>query len=118
MGASSHEFTQFVIEQLVSIPGLSTGRFFGGIGVKSEATQFAMIMDGSLFFTVDDESRKKYEQMGSKCFSYGTKKGRVDVRKYFEVPADLLEDSTQLVVLARAAIAVARKAKTSQQPRK
>ena len=117
MGGSSQEFIEFVLEQLVSIPGLSTSRFFGGIGVKSEATQFAMIMDGALYFTVDDKSRQTYEQMGSQCFSYDTKKGRVDVRKYYEVPAELLEDHAQLVTLARAAIDVAQKSKTSQKPR-
>jgi DNA transformation protein len=117
VGTSSKKFIEFVLEQLDSLPRLSTNRFFGGVAVKSESIQFAMIMDGVLYFTVDDNSRPGYEQMGSRCFSYHTKNGRVSVRKYFEVPTELLEDEEQLVILARTALEVARKSKTSKKSR-
>jgi len=51
--------------------------------------------------------------MGSDCFSYDTKKKRVAVKKYYSVPADMLEDQEQLVALARESIRVARSAKKS-----
>ncbi len=66
-----------------------------------------MIMGNSLYFVVDDSTREKYEKMGSGCFSYLTKKGRVQVKKYYAVPAELIEDQEQLVLLAREAIRVA-----------
>jgi DNA transformation protein len=52
--------------------------------------------------------------MGSGCFSYTTKKGRVDVKKYYEVPAEFLEDQERLLGLANESIDVARKAKKSK----
>jgi DNA transformation protein len=116
VGASSAEFKAYVMEQLADLPSISTARFFGGVSLHSGPTQFAMIMDGSLYFVVDDTSRPEYEAMGSQCFSYLTKKGRVDVRKYFEVPADLIEDQDRLMGLAKTALKAARSSakKTSQ----
>jgi DNA transformation protein len=49
--------------------------------------------------------------MGSSCFSYRTRKGSVDVKKYYEVPGDLLEDRERLLDLARESIEIARRLK-------
>jgi len=66
-----------------------------------------MIMDGTLYFAVDEALRGEYEKFGSQCFSYDSKKGRVDVRRFYEVPADFLEDPAQLVAFARRSIVAA-----------
>lgn len=73
-----------------------------------------MMMGNSLYFVVDETSRKKYEQAGMQPFSYLTKRGRVHVRKYFELPEDVLTDSEQLRLWANEAILAAEKAKTSK----
>ncbi len=118
MGASGKEFTTYVLEQLSDLPDPSSASFFGGVGLKSGPIQFAMLMDGSLYFVVNDASRPAYEAMGSQCFSYTTKKGRVDVRKYFEVPSDLIEDQESLLDMARTAIEAARQATSIAASRK
>ena len=110
MGVGSKEFVAFVTEQLRTLGEVTASRFFGGVALKSEAALFGMIMDGALYFAVDDELRSKYRQMGSRCFSYATRKGRVDVKRFFEVPADIVEEPEQLVEFARASIAAARRA--------
>lgn len=114
MSASSDDYAEFVKDQLSSLRGVSTSRFFGGTSLSSDGTQFAMIMGSSLYFVVDDITRPKYEGMGSSCFSYDTKKGRVAVGKYYAVPAELLEDQEQLVSLARESIRVASALKGSR----
>jgi DNA transformation protein and related proteins len=117
MSAGSSDYIEFVKDQLAPLRGISTSRFFGGIGLSSEGTQFAMLMAGSLYFVVDDCTRPKYQKMGSSCFSYGTKNGRVEVAKYYAVPAELLEDQEQLVSLARESIRVASSLKESRTSR-
>ena len=114
MSAGSDDFVEFVKDQLASVRGVSTSRFFGGIALASEGTQFAMIMGGTLYFVVDDRTRPHYEKMGSSCFSYETKKGRVAVEKYYAVPAEVLEDHEQLLLLARESIRVANSLKGSR----
>lgn len=70
-----------------------------------------MIMGNSLYFAVDEDTRKKYEQAGMPSFSYMTKKGRVQVRKYFELPEDVLTDPERLRLWASEAMQVAGKTK-------
>jgi DNA transformation protein and related proteins len=66
-----------------------------------------MIMHNTLYFAVDDGTRKKYEKAGMQPFSYMTKKGRVQVRKYFELPEEVLNNPKQLQLWANESIQVA-----------
>lgn len=111
MGRNSKDYVDFVEEQLAPIPGLASSRFFGGIGLSADGVLFAMIMDNALYFAVGDVTRPRYESMGSRCLWYSTKKGRVDVKKYYELPAEVFEDPDQLLAFAREAVEVARKAR-------
>ena len=78
------------------------------MGLTADGTQFGMVMGNTLYFVVDDTSRPVYEKLGCTCFSYATRKGQVKVNRYFEVPAQALEESAQLVVLANQALEIAR----------
>jgi len=90
---------------------LRASRFFGGVGISRDSVQFAMIMGNNLYFAVDQDSRGKYEQAGMQPFSYMTKRGRVQVRKYFELPETVLTDSEQLRLWAFEAMRIAGKTK-------
>ena len=116
MGEQNSAFSAFVVEQLAPLGSIACARFFGGLSLKSGGVLFAMIMDGTLYFAVDDLSRPEYERLGSSCFSYQTKNGRVDVRRFHAVPADVLDDADQLVSFARRALAAA--AERAPRPRK
>jgi DNA transformation protein len=74
MTTGNNSYVEFVMDQLASLRGIASGSFFGGVGLTSAGTQFAMIMGNSLYFVVDDTTRPRYEKMGSGCFSYDTKK--------------------------------------------
>lgn len=113
MTAPSPDYAAYVVEQLAPIGGVASGRFFGGIGLSAGGLQFAMMMGNTLYFAVNEATRPKYLAMGSACFAYNTKKGRVEVKRYQAVPADVLEDPASLVSLAREAIEVARTLKKS-----
>lgn len=111
MTGSTQEYVDYVLELLEPINNVSSGRFFGGVGLKCEAVQFAMLMGNSLFFVVDDTSRPKYEEKGMGCFWYNTKKKKVNVKKYYEVPGELFDDQDMLIEWARESIKIARKLK-------
>lgn len=101
------EFIAYVRELLSPLPNIHDGSFFGGFAFKSGAKQFAMIMGNSLYFCVDQRSRPKYQALGMEPFSYATKKGRVEVKKYFSAPEDLFEDQEKLILWASEAIQAA-----------
>jgi DNA transformation protein and related proteins len=117
MSAQVSDFAEFIKEQLATVSALATTRFFGGIGLTSDGVQFGMMMGDLLYFVVDNTTRPHYQQQGSNCFSYSTKKGVVNVNRYFEVPAQAIEEPDQLVALATEAIAVARGSKDKQKKR-
>ena len=104
---ASAEYAEYVLELLESIGPVTTSRFFGGIGISRDSTQFAMIMGNSLYFVVDDHTRQKYEKFGMEPFSYATRKGQVKVRRYFELPEEILTDPEQLQQWANESIQVA-----------
>ena len=106
---ASNEFIEYVMELLEPIAVMDGGKFFGGFGIKSNSIQFAMIMDNSLYFVVNDETRPKYEKLKKKPFSYQTKKGTVNVKRYYEVPEDLFDEPDDLIKWAKESIDIAHK---------
>jgi len=102
--SASAEFVRYVHELLTPLGDIRDGKFFGGHAMKHGGKQFAMVMGNTLYFRVDDASRSAYEKRGSKPFSYSTKNGVVQVRKYYAAPAELLDDPAQLLAWARQAI--------------
>ena len=117
--SASAEYTEYVLELLEPLGRVRTTRFFGGIGLCVGNAQFAMIMGNSLYFVVDDSTRPKYEKAGMVPFAYLTKKGRVLVRRYFELPEEILTDAQALKLWAAESIKLAARAKTpgSTRPR-
>jgi DNA transformation protein len=79
---------------------------FGGVGLYLDGLFFALIDDDTLYFKTDDANRTRYEKAGSKPFC--PYPGRPDQSMgYWQVPADVLEDSDELASWAREAMAVA-----------
>lgn len=105
--ANTGEYVEFVRDRLARLGPITTGRFFAGVSLRHDGVQFAMLMGNTLYLVVNDETRPKYVRMGSTCFSYRTSVRRVQVHKYYEVPAGLLENEAELVALAQEAIRVA-----------
>jgi DNA transformation protein len=97
-------FRDFVLDQLSSVPALSSAPFFGGIGLRSGAAFFGVIMDGTLYFSTSPATRVEYEKRGSRCFSY-VKQGKRQETKLFEVPAEVLDDADMLRDWALRAVA-------------
>ena len=102
-------FVDYVKEQLASLGRLTGKRFFGGTGLVADGVQFGMVMDDTLYFVVDDASRARYRDEGSGCFRYETRKGMVEVHRYYEVPAQAIEDAGRLAALAAESLAIAKR---------
>jgi len=99
--SASKEFIGYVMELLEPVAAIEGKRFFVGYGIKAGSTQFAMIMENSLYFVVDSKIRLKYEKLRKKPFSYMTKNEKSLVKRYYEVPEDLFEDKDGLLEWAK-----------------
>ena len=98
MAARSDEFKDFVLDQLVDVRGVTARAMFGGYGLYHKDVFFGIIHQGRLYFKTHDETRAAYVRYGMKPFRPN---GKQTLKTYYEVPADIFEDSEQLASWAR-----------------
>ncbi|HYH08263.1 MAG TPA: TfoX/Sxy family protein [Thermoanaerobaculia bacterium] len=103
--AVSSEYRDYVLEQLRAVAPVTPKAMFGGVGIYSRGTFFALIANDTLYFKTDEHTRGAYEAASSHAFNpFG--KGTMS---YWELPADVLENEDELRDWMRAAVEVARK---------
>ena len=90
-------------------------RMFGGVGIYSGGSFFALIADDTLYFKVDDSNRPDYEARGMDAFRpYGAEG---EIMQYYQVPEELVEDVEALRPWAEKALAAATSKQTKRQQR-
>jgi DNA transformation protein len=112
------EFRDFVLDQLARVPELRSRRMFGGIGLYSGERFFGIVAADELFLKVDDTNRAAYEAAGSEPFRPLADPKRPVSMSYWRVPIEVLEDPSELVVWARAAIRAAINTAATRKKRK
>ena len=111
--AVSAGYRTYVLEQLGNVAP-EPKRMFGGVGLFREGVMFGLIAEDRIYFKVDDASRSRYQAAGSAPFEYAAGEKTLG---YFEVPAEVIEDPTELGEWARMAIAVAFARDAAKPPR-
>src|SRR5271166_6581538 len=101
---------EFLIDLFAHFGPVTIRRMFSGFGISADGTNFALALRSGLYFRVDDETIPRFEAEGSKPFQYQTRAKTVTVASYWELPARLFDDSEELAVWARAALAAAQRA--------
>ncbi len=96
-------FRDLVVDQLSGVQGVVARSMFGGYGLFRDKVFFGVIHQGRLYFKTDAQSEVAYRERGMGYFHPGP---RMYLKHHFEVPADVLEDSEQLAIWARRALAV------------
>ncbi len=111
---TADEFQMFVADQLAELKGLCMKRMFGAVGIYLDGVFFGILDEGRLFFKTNDATRKKYTAAGRGPFTY-EKKGKgavpaktVALKRYYEVPLEVLEKRSELVRWAREAATLPR----------
>ena len=98
-------FRSFVEDQLESLLPIHTRAMFGGVGIYTEGTFFALMANDVLYLKVDETTRSDYEALGLEPFRpYGPDGMEMSYR---EIPADLLEDPDALRPWVEKAVEVA-----------
>jgi DNA transformation protein len=81
---------------------------FGGVGIYSRGLFFALISEDRLYFKVDDATRPDFQRHRMEPFRPFEDESAMG---YYEVPADVVEDTVRLASWAEKAIEVAARAK-------
>lgn len=116
--AKHSEYADYLLEQLQALGGISIKRMFGGYCFLKHDLAFAILPNDSLYFVVDEQTRPQYEQAGMHNFAYDNKKGRIQVKRYYAVPEEVLADTDTLQAWARTAIQSAQRTPTKTSKRK
>lgn len=93
-------FLDYVLEQLEGAKGLKVRPMFGGHGLSMSGNFFGIVHKGAVYFRTDKASRPDYVKAGSRPFNPN---GKQELHRYYEVPADVLEDAAKLLEWARRA---------------
>src|SRR5262245_44027950 len=99
------------------VPALKLKAMFGGVGVYSGAAFFALLDNDTLYFKVNDSNRGDFEAAGTGPFRPFPDKPDY-VMQYYEVPAQILDNSKFLREWAAKAIAVAKSKPRKKSSRK
>jgi DNA transformation protein len=103
----SADFVTYVVDQLAATATVVSRRMFGGVGLYANELFFGLIAEDALYFKVDDSNRPDYVSRGSKPFRPRARAPDAYSMSYFEVPADVIEDTDELGRWARKALSVA-----------
>jgi DNA transformation protein len=90
---------------------------FSGFGISADGVNFALALRAGLYFRADEVTIPQFEAEGSKPFQYQTRAKTVTVNSYWQLPARLFDDSEDLSVWARAALAAAQRAALKKRPK-
>ncbi len=105
---SSTSFTDYVVDQLGGLGSVEARAMFGGYGLYLDDAIFGIVFRGRLYFRVSDATVGEYDARGMKPFRPGPSQ---TLKRYYEVPADVLEDAAELKRWARAACGATRERK-------
>jgi DNA transformation protein len=92
--AGRDSLRDFVLEQMAGAGPVRARAMFGGHGLYLGGRFFGIIWHDTLYLKVDDATRPRYEAAGMEPFR--PTRGRPTTMKYYEVPADVLEDADTL----------------------
>jgi DNA transformation protein len=114
----STQFREGIEDRLGAVvPSLKLKSMFGGVGVYSGEWFFAVLDNDALYFKVNDSNRADFEAAGTGPFRPYPDKPDCTM-SYYELPANVLDDSKLLREWAAKAIAVAKSKPRKKSSRK
>jgi DNA transformation protein len=100
----------FARELFADIPDLTSRRMFGGMGLYSEGTIFALMMsDGLLMLkAAKGPFADRMSALGGVEWTYTRKNGALTAMPYWSLPDAYLDDPEEACALAREALSILR----------
>ena len=95
----------FIVDQLSALGEVDARAMFGGAGFYRAGDFFGILFKDRLYFRVSDETVGEYQKRGMKPFE--PFKNRGASKRYYEVPAEVLESPDELVRWAKRAVGAA-----------
>jgi DNA transformation protein and related proteins len=107
----------FLIDLFADFGPVTIRPMFSGFGISADGINFALALRSGLYFRADERTIPRFEAEGSTPFQYQTRAKTVTVNSYWQLPARLFDDSEELSVWARSALAAAQRAALRKAPK-
>jgi DNA transformation protein and related proteins len=111
---STDSVAEFVVEGLAPLGLIAIRKFFGGRGIYLNGQIIGMVMDDELYLKTNEQTRSLFEVAGMTAFTYVKKTGVTIVRGFYRAPAEIYEDSDELLKWGL----IAKQAATPPKPKK
>jgi DNA transformation protein len=112
------DFVNFVLERLTPLGHMHARAMFGGYGIYSGDTIFAIIVQDVLYLKTDDVTREHFIARGLRPFTYAKQNKTVAVMKYYEAPSEIFEENEAMQSWVKPAINMAQKTKIIKKSRR
>lgn len=113
------DFTAYVMDCLnaARVGPVTRERLFSGSGLRIDGVLFGVILRGTLFFVVDEQSRPRFIDAGMGPFRYSRKDVQRSIERWYELPEDVLLDAAALRDWVHDALAASRRTVKPEQGR-
>jgi DNA transformation protein and related proteins len=110
----------FLTDLFADFGPVTIRKMFSGYGISADGINFALALRSGVYLRADETTVPQFEAEGSRPFQYQQRSTAkvVTVNSYWELPARLFDDSEELTIWARAALAAAQRAALRKRPRK
>jgi DNA transformation protein len=105
------DFASYVLDCFTAarVGPVTRERLFGGSGLRIDGELFGVILRGTLYFVVDDQTRPRFVEAGMGPFTYSRKSAQRKIERWYEVPEDVLLDQGDLRDWVNDALAASRR---------
>lgn len=103
------EFVDYLCELLAPLGRIRAKAMFGGHGIYCSERFFALVADDTLYLKADDETREAFVNAGQMPFTFVMKNAEATM-SYYTVPAEALDDFSDMRPWAQLALAAAGRA--------
>lgn len=104
------EFVDYLHELFVGFGPISSRSMFGGHGIYHDDVMFALVVDDTLFLRTDEQTRPRFEEIGSVPFVH-IRQGKAVTMPYHEAPDVMLDDPVSAAVWGTLAWEAAQRAR-------
>jgi DNA transformation protein len=115
---NSADFIAWVIELAQPTARVVARAMFGGHGLYADGLIFAIVIDDTLYFKVDDGNRAEFTELGQEPFVYTTRTGARTAMSYFRAPDEALENPGAMAQWLRSALGAALRAAAARPKRR
>ncbi|MEC4678895.1 MAG: TfoX/Sxy family protein [Nitrospirota bacterium] len=102
-------FVSHALELLQGLGPVRARKMFGGYGLFLQDLMFALVADEMLYFKVDINTERSFQDLGLQQFTYD-KKGKIFSMSYYQAPEACLEDQSEMQSWGQHAFGVALRA--------